>query len=792
MDDLAHDSRPIQSLTRKRKADSDDQSQDPSNSTPSSSPQDRFAPSATPRCPTKPTDHRASAPWLLVDTDQGMVHAWTQPVSPFVAQDSAAEKPSKPKRPRIDIPISPLSPRRLRRGRTPLSHSALSPRRYHPLRRPRVETRDTGIVSATEPGPSRGSLLRVGSFPSLPRPSCSLPVSPIEPTSPYIPPHQPPINRETLKELDLEAILRNPQLRHDLLFDSGLQFRPTSSRRKRDLADNYWLAIVRELECGCTCTTLDAQGRPCERICVCSSFPLPTARPILAFSSPENLTTVRVASRIRPLLSELLEVLVSIIQPVMSTSNGLYMQPGALHHPQFQQNAAHVALLRSILDADLIQQELDHGLFDPSGIFQTIGDIIRCHCAPMRDHAVDQMVALAKSCTPGGNGGKVEAVRAIRLCFEIMELMKLDVANHQLQTLRPYLVHSAAQYELKTFQESGKNGRLSLDVTRSWLQAAYGELAARNEAAALSSNSALHNFAKYPRWTQIQIAVTNAIVNLIFDPPSPLSSSSPTVSSPSTTHRTPPSVTSFPGYPETLYLDHARLVSLSTDAADFTTLYMLLMLYRQLVYSASGARADAPRASVKLDELLRLKKEIWEIGPPHLGHWFSHAHRRTAGAATEPDAEWCKWRDAMSDVVLQVAMRASDVQQRSGAAAASDVPSSQPPPHVHTPDEQMIRLASSWAETNLRQDSPLSCLMRRRIREQVQEVAVQIVVPTLQKGAGDALAAADVGTTNGLEPLTPEIHHLAERLAKVATIHLNVYGAVYTQPGFIPLTEASH
>lgn len=43
----------------------------------------------------------------------------------------------------------------------------------------------------------------------------------------------------------------------------------------------------------------------------------------------------------------------------------------------------------------------------------------------MRDHSVDQMVEIAKSCAPGGKGTKSDAVRAIRMCFEIMELMKL-------------------------------------------------------------------------------------------------------------------------------------------------------------------------------------------------------------------------------------------------------------------------------------------------------------------------------------------------------------------------------
>lgn len=273
-----------------------------------------------------------------------------------------------------------------------------------------------------------------------------------------------------MKELDLEAILRNPQLRqcslrpshvrghplyssprtcfpqiigHDLLFDSGLQFRPTSSRRKRDMADSYWKAIAHELEWGCTCVTLDAHGKPRDCLCSClcrnanvdpntlprprprSPSPPPTDRPISVASPCGNYVTFRTPSRLKPLLSELLEVLISIIQPnVTPRSTSLGVHPGLLH-PQYNQNSTHVTQLRSILDADLIQQVIDHGLFDPSGVFQTIGDVIRCYCAPMRDHAVDQMVKLAQSCAPGGTGTSADAVRAIRLCFEIMELMKL-------------------------------------------------------------------------------------------------------------------------------------------------------------------------------------------------------------------------------------------------------------------------------------------------------------------------------------------------------------------------------
>jgi hypothetical protein len=230
---------------------------------------------------------------------------------------------------------------------------------------------------------------------------------------------------------------------HDLLFDPGLQFRPTFSLRKRNIAESYWVAIVRELETGCTCTTLDAHGKPTERHCICSSIPMPVDKHICVHSPAGNVTVVRMPSRLKPLLTELLEVLVSIIQPATesrppaasvasapadaesSPSTALPNLHPSLLHPHYQQNASHVSYLRSILDVDLIQQEIGHGLFDPSGVFQAIGEIIRCYCAPMRDHSVDQMVNIAKSCAPGGTGTKGDAVRAIRMCFEIMELMKL-------------------------------------------------------------------------------------------------------------------------------------------------------------------------------------------------------------------------------------------------------------------------------------------------------------------------------------------------------------------------------
>lgn len=235
MEDCPNESPTIHSLSRKRKADGDDAqgtdlpaAQDAADSL-------LLDPSATPRIPTEaPEVHAVPAAWLLAARHRDRITpSWQQPDSPPAPAPAAVnaaaapptfladhqEGPSRPKRPRIEIPHSlAASPRKLRRGRVLYSGNLSSPRRFARHVRS-LFVADTDVVSAIE--------TRKSSPPTPKRVSQSLPVSPVEPPVPsytHIPPHQPPINRETLKELDLEAILRNPQLRS--FFSILLCFRP--------------------------------------------------------------------------------------------------------------------------------------------------------------------------------------------------------------------------------------------------------------------------------------------------------------------------------------------------------------------------------------------------------------------------------------------------------------------------------------------------------------------------------------------------------------------------------------
>ncbi|KAF8073790.1 T-complex protein 11-domain-containing protein [Lyophyllum atratum] len=739
MDHLAHD---FAVNHRKRKADDDDSQDGPATDNPVVTPL-VDAPSDAP-------DTAPRQPWLASRTE------WPAPPSPQVSSPLSGEvmfntyPPNPTKRPRLEKIETSL--RITRRLTSRKSAVRATPSRPPPTTRHGSDIEDLGMVSAADPGPSSGSLLHLRPGPKSADPlSPSVgPFFPIDTNSIHIPSLQPLVNRQTLKELDLDVILRNPQLRHDLLFDPGLQFRPTCSRRKRGMCERYWAALIQEVESGCTCVSFDSYGKPHTVVCACVQVPKPPSHPVVAYSSALNVLTLRMPSRIRNLLAEFLEVLLLVIQPLSSIS-GMYVNPNTFKS-QMQEHSAQAAYIRSIFDPALIEQELKHELFDPSGLFSAIGGILKGHCAPMRDRAVEAMVQAAQACAPGGTGSKSDAVSAVRMCLEILELMKLDIANHQLQTLRPFL--------MRTY---------SLQLTREWLRSAHSDLLARGPIS-------------HPRHTS---QVLKGTLDLVFDPP-PSSPSASTASS-SSPPPTPifQSATSsssrLQGPPETAYLDNNRLALLSADAADTTALYMFLLLYRQLVHSESG---DSPPASPqdlsKVDDanLLRLKSEIRDIGSSRLGYCFSsRIGIEEVDSAREKELE--KERSAKQDIVLQVAKRAKDARSPTTSSPLSSQPSS---PVGEAPDEHMLSLAQRWADSNIHPDSPLCSMLRRRLRDVVFNSVIAQAYPGRDSKTGK-LATIDFACVHMQS--AQQIPSARPRISRLALIHLNAYLPLYEQDGFL-------
>ncbi|KAF3917496.1 hypothetical protein ABW21_db0204726 [Orbilia brochopaga] len=241
--------------------------------------------------------------------------------------------------------------------------------------------------------------------------------------------NEPPVNLITLKELDLKEILNNPRLRHDIYFDAALHFRPNldgqRGQKKKAQADNYWENIVRE------CEAIRRNQIGLQR----------------------GVTTRIQPKRLMLLLDTMRDILLSLV-------------------PTRDQKT-----VEQVFDQQLMIQQLEYGLLNFEGLAVWLASLLKAHCAPMRDTWVDDMVGKIKDGVARDSPRLL--VEGLRSVFGILEAMKLDVANHQIRTLRPYLVSTAAEFEREHFQKRIQKGTLCVSETQDW----YHELVAKSRAA---------------------------------------------------------------------------------------------------------------------------------------------------------------------------------------------------------------------------------------------------------------------------------------------------------------------
>ncbi|CAD6982919.1 unnamed protein product [Tilletia controversa] len=554
----------------------------------------------------------------------------------------------------------------------------------------------------------------------------------------------PSITKQTLNELNLSEMLGNPQLRHDVVFDPHVQFRPNfegeRGRKVRESADQYWAAVAREIANGCTCLRFEnGQLMPC----VCP--------PTMLRSSPLSPATTMATegpyiswpARIPFLIDALRDILDSILPsasaftPQMSSSlqmrshtstsgansnaNASQARAGpsslasgfsgfpTVAHPNansmsHERMISHHALVLQLLDPAQITQEMKHGMLNLEGLIRFLAKVLKLHCAPMRDELVERMVAAV--CNQG------DVVRGLRMCFEILELMKLDIANHQLRTKRPELVETAVDFEVRWFRSQVAQGTLTLERTSRWFTLAR-RLTKEKLSAKVNVDAAMS------RKEFISRAFNEGFLQLLFEAPVALpfaelvairkagmaSGIAPSSSSLNQAYTA--------CYPETFQFDAYRLITFHNDITDLSVVYMFLLLFRQLACSPLEAAADfgkgkettpnttrqaspaAIRAQAALlasNELENMKNRIWcllneanaKVGAQSkfggISPRVSVRSNGQAGAGANGRAsaglvfgsikfENATWREGVKDVLLQVAAQATAVQKAAQHAA---------------------------------------------------------------------------------------------------------------------------
>ncbi|KAJ4158504.1 uncharacterized protein LMH87_009027 [Akanthomyces muscarius] len=300
--------------------------------------------------------------------------------------------------------------------------------------------------TTTQPQPSQESPRRCESAPRATSPSTTL--SPTdsnsrtstpqpEPTKPsrksshssttptY--PIEPPVTRATLSELDVTKIIHNPKLRHDINFDPELHFRPNldgeKGRKKQDRANQFWRSLKKELAMFIT-----------DR----SSF-------YHTYGHADDWT-----------LPTLLKAVKEIIQTLVPQRDRHFLDEG--------------------LNVELLMQQFHKGCADLEKLAQWLSQVLKSHCAPMRDDWVDAMYNQLS------NGNKTsdldELVNGMRSLLSVLEAMKLDVANHQIRCLRPVLIEDTIQFEQKFFLKKTSSKRIDISSAKQWYKDAETKLAA--------------------------------------------------------------------------------------------------------------------------------------------------------------------------------------------------------------------------------------------------------------------------------------------------------------------------
>lgn len=180
--------------------------------------------------------------------------------------------------------------------------------------------------------------------------------------------HIPPVNLKTLRELELQEFYRNPKLRHDVVYDSQLHFRPNNDgnrgAKKKVDSTNYWSLVLWECDVVLRRTVLNA---PLQKL------------PIL-------LATMR-------------DILLTLV-------------------PRADRED-----VETCLDPALLMQQMQHGILDLKRMSTWLARIFKAHCAPMRDQWVDLMVSqFARGVDKKDTRSLVEGWKSV---FGILEAMKL-------------------------------------------------------------------------------------------------------------------------------------------------------------------------------------------------------------------------------------------------------------------------------------------------------------------------------------------------------------------------------
>ncbi|GCB61644.1 hypothetical protein scyTo_0009376 [Scyliorhinus torazame] len=97
--------------------------------------------------------------------------------------------------------------------------------------------------------------------------------------------------------------------------------------------------------------------------------------------------------------------------------------------------------INEVLDLELIKQEAENGALHIPKLADFIIGMMGTLCAPIRDDDIKNIRDIT------------DVVELFREIFAVLDLMKLDMVNFAISSIRPHLMKQSVDYERKSFQE---------------------------------------------------------------------------------------------------------------------------------------------------------------------------------------------------------------------------------------------------------------------------------------------------------------------------------------------------
>ncbi len=83
-------------------------------------------------------------------------------------------------------------------------------------------------------------------------------------------------------------------------------------------------------------------------------------------------------------------------------------------------------ILLELFDLKFIMQQIQHNVFDFYYFISSLGNYLKTQCAPVRDKLIEKMI------------DEKDYTKILKLLFVILEIMKIDLANHFVKQLTKF------------------------------------------------------------------------------------------------------------------------------------------------------------------------------------------------------------------------------------------------------------------------------------------------------------------------------------------------------------------